>query len=174
MGLAADGEEPMAKVLVAYGSKMGGTAAIAGRVADGLREGGHEVTLAPADKVPPGEPWDAAVVGSAIYAGRWCREAVRLLKGLARSGRRPARMWLFHSGPLGDEHGDDPVALPRKVQALADRLGAEEALTFGGRLEAGAPGFIAQAMVRNGKGGDWRRLDQAEAWGRSLAGQLGG
>ena len=34
----------MAKVLVAYGSKMGGTEGIAARVADTLRGRGHEVT----------------------------------------------------------------------------------------------------------------------------------
>jgi len=164
----------MAKVLVAYGTKMGGTAEIAAKVADALRAHGHEVTLAAAGEVPRGESYDAAVVGSGIYAGRWRRDAVKLLKRLARSGDKPARVWLFHSGPLGDEHGDDPVVLPPGTQGPADRLGAEDVVTFGGRLEADAPGFIAGAMARNGKAGDWRRLEQAEAWGGAIAAELAG
>ena len=164
----------MAKVLVAYGSKMGGTAGIAARVADTLRGRGHQVTLAAAGKVPRRAAFDAAVVGSGLYAGRWRREAVRLLGRLARSAQKPSRVWLFHSGPLGDEHADDPVGLPKKVLASAERLGAEEVVTFGGRLPADAPGFVAKAMARNGMAGDWRRLDHAEAWANAIAGELAG
>lgn len=164
----------MAKVLVAYGSKMGGTAGIAERLADTLRGRGHQVTLAPAGKAPRKERFDAVVVGSGLYAGRWRREAVRLLERLARSGEKPSRVWLFHSGPLGDEHADDPVGLPKKVLASAERLGAEEVVTFGGRLPADAPGFVAKAMARNSMAGDWRRLDHAEAWANAIAGELAG
>ena len=163
----------MAKVLVAYGTKMGGTAGIAERVAEALRTRGHEVTLSPAGKVPRKEQFDAAVIGSGLYAGRWRREAARLLKRMARSGASPRRVWLFHSGPLGDDHADDPVLLPKSVQAAAERLGAEDVVTFGGRLEADSPGPIAQAMARNGMAGDWRQLDQAAAWGNAIADELG-
>jgi len=164
----------MAKVLVAYGTKMGGTAGIADRVADTLRGRGHQVTLAPAGKVPRRMGWDAVVVGSGLYAGRWRGEAVRLLKRLARPGEKPERVWLFHSGPLGDEHADDPVALPKKVQRLSAKLSAEDVVTFGGRLAADAGGFVAKAMARNDLAGDWRRLDHAEAWANSIAGSLPG
>lgn len=162
----------MARVLVAYGSKMGGTAGIAERIADTLQGRGHEVTLAPAREVPRRTAWDAAVVGSGLYAGRWRGEAVRLLKRLARPGEKPARVWLFHSGPLGDEHADDPAALPKRVQRLSAKLSAEDVVTFGGRLAADAGGFVAKAMARNAMAGDWRRLDHAEAWANSIAGSL--
>jgi menaquinone-dependent protoporphyrinogen oxidase len=173
MGVTLRREDLMAKVLVAYETKMGGTAGIAERVAEALRSRGHEVILAPAGKVPRREQFDAAVVGSGLYAGRWRAGAVRLLKRLARSGREMP-VWLFHSGPLGDEHADDPQAPPARVQALAERLGAHDVVTFGGRLAEGVQGFIAKAMARNGKAGDWRQLDQAAAWGNAIADELGG
>jgi len=165
----------MAKVLVAYGSKMGGTAGIAERIADTLKGRGHAVTLSAAGRVPREEAWDAAVVGSGVYAGRWRKEAVRLLRRVSRAPQRPARVWLFHSGPLGDEHADDPVALPEKVQALAERLGAEDVVTFGGRFREGdASGWITKAMASSGVLGDWRRLDHAEAWAHAIAEELAG
>lgn len=165
----------MAKVLVAYGTKMGGTAGIAERIADTLRGRGHQVTPAPAGEVPRGTTWDAAVVGSGLYAGRWRREAVGLLRRLARDSQKPAQVWLFHSGPLGDDHADDPVALPGKVQRLAERLGAQDVVTFGGRFrEEDASGFIAKAMAKGGVLGDWRRLDHAEAWANTIAESLAG
>lgn len=163
----------MAKVLVAYGSKMGGTAGIAEKVADALRARGHDVTLEPAGRVPRRAVFDAAVIGSALYGGRWRPEAVRLLKRLARSGHRPP-VWLFHSGPLGDDQADTPMPLPGKVRAAAERLGARDVVTFGGRLPGHARGFIARAMLRNGRGGDWRQLDQAAAWGNAIADELAG
>jgi menaquinone-dependent protoporphyrinogen oxidase len=161
----------MAKVLVAYGSKTGGTAGIAEKVAGALRERGHEVTLVPAGGVPRKGTWEAAVVGSALYAGRWRGQAVRLLKRLARTGSAP-RVWLFHSGPLDDDHADDPQPLPKKVEALAERLGAHDVVTFGGRLTGEGAGSIARAMIRHGKGGDWRQLDRAAAWGNAIADEL--
>ncbi|OFW55631.1 MAG: hypothetical protein A2V75_00805 [Actinobacteria bacterium RBG_16_70_17] len=164
----------MAKVLVAYGTKMGGTEVIAGRVAEALRSRGHEVTFAAAGDAPRKAQFDAAVIGSGLYAGRWRPEAVRLLQRLARRGGEPPRVWLFHSGPLGDDHADDPQAPPEKVQALAERLGAADVVTFGGRLSGDAGGFIAKAMVRNGKAGDWRQLDHAAAWANAIADELGG
>jgi menaquinone-dependent protoporphyrinogen oxidase len=174
MGPALRQEDAMAKVLVAYGTKMGGTKGIAERVADALRSRGHEVTLAPAREVPRKAQFDAAVIGSGLYAGRWRREAVRLLQRLARSGGKPPRVWLFHSGPLGEDLADEPQPLPKKVQPLAERLEARDVVTFGGRLAEEAEGFIAKAMARNGKAGDWRDLDQAAAWGNAIADELGG
>ena len=163
----------MAKVLVAYGTKMGGTQGIAERIAETLRSRGHEVNLTGAGDAPRKAQFDAAVVGSGLYAGHWRREAVRLLKRLARSGVAP-RVWLFHSGPLGDEHAADPQALPQKVQALAERLGAADVVTFGGRLTADAPGPITRAVARKVIAGDWRQLDHAAAWANAIADELGG
>jgi menaquinone-dependent protoporphyrinogen oxidase len=163
----------MAKVLVAYGTKMGGTAGIAERVAEVLRGRGHDVTLSPAGKVPRKARFDAAVVGSGLYAGRWRGDAVRLLKRLARGEAGP-RVWLFHSGPLGDEHAGDPMPLPPKVRKAAERLEAADVVTFGGRLDPETAGAIGKAMARNGMAGDWRQLDQAAAWGSAIADELGG
>jgi len=157
-------------VLVAYGSKRGGTTGIAVKVAETLSERGYEVTLQPAGKVEIKKGYDAAVIGSALYANRWQGEAVRLLKRLRRAGGIP--IWLFHSGPLGDERADEPQPVPKTVALLVEQLGAEDVVTFPGRLPMDAGGFIAKAMVRNGKGGDWRDFDQIGAWASMIADRL--
>jgi len=160
----------MKRVLVAYGSKRGGTAGIASKIAETLGERGFDVTLQPAGKVKVKKGYDAAVVGSALYAGRWRGEAVSLLKRLRRASGIP--VWLFHSGPLGDGRADEPQPVPGKVASLADQLGAPDVVTFPGRLPMDAKGFIAKAMVRNGKGGDWRDFEQIEAWASMIADTL--
>jgi menaquinone-dependent protoporphyrinogen oxidase len=154
------------RVLVGYGSKMGGTTGIAEKIAETLSERGLDVTLVPAGKAKAKQGFDAAGVGSALYAFRWQGEAVRLLRRLQRAG--VPRVWLFHSGPLGDE-ADEPQKVPGPVARLVEALRAEDVVTFGGRLTEDAEGSIAKAMVRNGKGGDWRDFEQIGAWASNIA-----
>ena len=161
----------MKRVLVAYGSKMGGTKGIAEAIADTLRQRGFGVTLTEASGVPKRETFDAAVVGSALYMTRWRRSAVGLLKRLAAQGG--ARVWAFHSGPLGDDQADDPQKPPRKVAALIEQLGAEDVVTFGGILAADAKEFPASAMAKK-LAGDWRDMEQVTAWANHIADELGG
>ena len=160
------------RVLVAYGTKMEGTAGIADRIAATLRDRGFEVTLCDAGDVSNASEYDGAVVGSAIYALRWRPEAVRLLKRFSRSS--PAMpVWLFHSGPLGDDDASVPQRLPKKVAALAEKLNVRDAATFGGRLPEDSGGPIARAMARDGQAGDWRDFGEITAWAERIANSLG-
>jgi len=159
------------RVLVAYATKMGGTAGIAGVIAETLRGRGFGVTLTPAGGVPERETFTTAVVGSALYMGRWRADAVRLLQRLA--GQGGARVWVFHSGPLGDDDHENPQSPPARVAALIEQLGAEDVVTFGGFLTPDARGFIASRMARGGQAGDWRDLDQVAAWANYIADELG-
>ncbi len=159
-------------VLVAYGSKMGGTKGIAKKVADTLAGEHFAVTLRSAGDMLHPEEFDAVILGSAIYATRWRREAVRLLGRLSRAGfDRP--IWLFHSGPIADDGSQDPQEFPAKVEKLAVHLNVKDRVTFGGRLPKDATGFIARSMVKQGRSGDWRDFDQIEVWAKDIARELG-
>jgi len=160
----------MTDVLVAYATKMGSTKEIAEAIGERLRAAGHEVTVLDAAQVRSVEHHGALVLGSGLYAGRWRREAVKLLK---RNEKllvdRPT--WLFHSGPLGKEL--TPQQAPRKVREIAARIGADEPVTFPGRLTAQtATGFIAKKMAQGDMGGDFRDFDEIRAWADRVAGQL--
>lgn len=68
------------RVLVAYGTKRGGTEALARAVANGLLEAGHSVDVLAATQVDALDRWDAVVVGGAPYAWFWHRNAQRFIK----------------------------------------------------------------------------------------------
>lgn len=161
----------MKRVLVAYGSRMGGTEEIAGRIADELRERGFAVDLMSGEQVRSVDGYDGVVVGSALYSTRWRPEAVKVLKRLAKL-HNPPPVWLFHSGPLGDDGAGEPQTAPRAVRKRAAKLGVAEVVTFGGRLPPDPPGLIATAMARNDMVGDWRDLDRVSAWAGSIADEL--
>jgi menaquinone-dependent protoporphyrinogen oxidase len=159
-------------VLVTYGTKMGGTAEIAKRIADTLGAENFSITLRPAKQAQHPEEFDAVVVGSALYALRWRREAVRVLKRLATAKfERP--VWLFHSGPIGDQEAGDRQKFPARVEKQAELLDVRDRATFGGRLAEDARGFIARSMVKQGRAGDWRDFEEIDLWAKGIALDLG-
>jgi menaquinone-dependent protoporphyrinogen oxidase len=160
----------MTRVLIVHASKRGGTAEIAESIGRRLSERGAAVDVVPANRAHHFRAYDAVVVGSALYGGRWRRAAVRAVRKLAHLSQ-PPQVWLFHSGPL-DELARDPQPLPGRVLDLAHNLGDPQVATFGGRLAPDTQGFIARAMVRNGKAGDWRDPDAIVAYADEIADRL--
>lgn len=167
----------MSRTLVAYAGRMGGTEGIARAIADEIRRAGIDVDLRPAAEVRSVTGYDAVVLGSAVYAGRWLRPARALLKRLvaSRDPADPVRVWLFHSGPLGADQATAEVPVPSRVAACAITLGADRPTTFGGRLEpASAKGFLARRMAAGSMAGDFRDFDRITAWAAAIAAQLRG
>lgn len=87
-------------VLVAYASKHGATEGIAMHIAERLRELGRDAEARTAEDVTDLGGVEAVVLGSAVYAGSWMKEAMELVH---RSADALALLpvWLFSSGPLG-------------------------------------------------------------------------
>jgi menaquinone-dependent protoporphyrinogen oxidase len=161
------------KVLVAYASKYGSTAGIAERVGQALREAGLEAEVQHAEKVDDLAPYGAVVLGSAVYAGQWLKEAATFLtENEAALAERP--VWLFSSGPTGE---GDPVELmkgwrfPENLQPVADRIGVRDLAFFGGVLDPQKLSFPEKMIVRALKAptGDFRDWDSIEAWAGSVA-----
>jgi menaquinone-dependent protoporphyrinogen oxidase len=162
------------KVLVAYASKRGSTAEIAEAVAATLAESGFEVDCEEATSVRSLEPYDALVLGSAVYMKRWRGDARRFLR---RNRRALAKLpfWVFSSGPVGDPAEDRPEwTEPSKIVASTERLGARGHVVFGGRLPAEPKGKIESAMVIGvpPEFRDRRDWDEIRAWAKTVAQEL--
>ncbi|MFH8769495.1 flavodoxin domain-containing protein [Streptomyces sp. NPDC017958] len=159
------------RVLVAYGTTNGSTAQIAETVAGVLVEEGMTAQARPARSVTSVGPYDAVIVGGALYAGRWHRDARRfLLRHHRELAERP--LWLFSSGPLDASASEWDIPPVPDVRHAMDRLTVTEHVTFGGCLEAGAKGPIARMLLRGGKGGDFRDVPAIEKWAAQIAAGL--
>ncbi|MGW2641813.1 flavodoxin domain-containing protein [Streptomyces sp. NPDC001348] len=159
------------KVLVAYGTTNGSTARIAEAVAQVLCKEGLTAEARPAPSVASIEMYDAVVVGGALYAGRWHKDARAFVRRHRRAlAERP--LWFFSSGPLDASAAQRNIPPVSGVQRAIDRLGAREHITFGGCLEEGARGRVARMIRRNGKGGDFRDFPAIEAWAQRLSEEL--
>jgi menaquinone-dependent protoporphyrinogen oxidase len=157
-------------ILVTFGSKRGGTAGLADMVANALRQEGFTVEVTPARAAKDVDRYQAVIVGGALYAFRWHRDARRFTKRHARQLRqRPT--WFFSSGPLDESATQKDIPPVKGVKALMDRVHAKGHVTFGGRLAPDAKGFPAGTMAKKNSG-DWRDPGQVRTWTHQVATQL--
>lgn len=68
-------EPSMESVLVCYQTRYGSTREIANQIAEVLERAGLRVTLIPISAVRDLTPFDAVVIGSPLYMGKWLAEA---------------------------------------------------------------------------------------------------
>jgi menaquinone-dependent protoporphyrinogen oxidase len=161
-------------VLVAYASKRGSTAEIAETVAATLRRADLEVDLEPAAEVTSLEPFDAVVLGSAVYMKRWRGDARHFLKK-HRKALRQMPFWVFSSGPVGDPANDNPEWVePSSLAAKVEEMGARGHVVFGGCLPAEPRGFMEKAMVEGTprEFRDRRDWSEIRTWAAEIATEL--
>ena len=123
-------------------------------------------------------PFDAIILGSAVYNRRWLRAAVRFGRrhGKETSGKKP--VWLFESGPIGSPQPRS--FLPAKDGGpIAARMGTVGPVAFSGRLRPEDVGRFARrrAQKTGGTGtpnifGDWRSFEGVRRWARRIGEDL--
>lgn len=173
------------RILVAFASRHGGTEGIADAVAAALREtavaaenGAAEDALSPAahhlvDVLGVGDVedvtgYDAVIVGSAVYVGRWMDSARRFVLAHA-SALRNRPVWLFSSGPVGDPAVPDTEAAD--AAELAELVDAQGTRTFAGRLRPAELSLPERARIRDvhAAEGDYRDWEEIREWAVDVA-----
>lgn len=163
-------------VLVAYASKYGATGEIARRIAQTLSTAGIPAVAHDVSTVTEPTRYHSIVVGSAVYAGHWLKEAAQFLEdNEAALVSRP--VWLFSSGPTG--HGDpstllDGWRLPANLEALAERIHACDTALFHGAIDLAKLGFGERLMIKAVKGaaGDFRDWAMIDRWASAIAEEI--
>jgi menaquinone-dependent protoporphyrinogen oxidase len=160
------------RVLVTAATKYGATAEIAQAIGEVLDEHGLEVRVFSPEQVEEVDGYDAAVVGGAVYAGRWLQPARELIERRAATlAGRP--VWLFSSGPLGDppKPEEDPVDVTELVAAT----GAREHRVFAGKLVRKQLSFPERAIVSALRvpEGDIRDWSEIRQWAAGIADAMG-
>jgi menaquinone-dependent protoporphyrinogen oxidase len=158
------------RVLVAVASRHGATRGIGLRITEKLSDAGIEATYADIDAQLSPQGFDAYVVGSAFYAGRWLSEAREFVKH-HRTEFAAAPVWLFSSGPVGEgPDGTDPIDL-QEMSLMATSRGHR---LFGGLLDHTKLGIFERAITSalRAPEGDYRPWPAIEAWSSEIAAEL--
>lgn len=151
----------MTRVLVAFASKHGSTREVAEAIARTLRELGHDVDCESAASVRTLDGYDGAVIGGAIYFGRWHKDAVRFCK--RHRSALATRPWaVFGMGPQTLEGSAVASSRAELDASLAKIPGAAPDLEtiFGGAVDPAKLRFPFSYMPA----GDARDWDAIRAW----------
>ena len=164
------------RVLVAYGTKYGATAGIAEKIGQVLREAGLTVDVTPAGQAGDPAVYQAVVLGSAVYIGRWRKDAAKFLRDNEKAlAERP--VWLFNSGPLGEgdaaEQAGD-LGFPKGLRPIADRIKVRDIAVFHGAVDLQKLNPLERWMFKNVKSpiGDFRDWNAIAAWAAAIAAEL--
>ena len=185
----------MPKVEVIYASRHGGTAGIAGWIAEVLQAEGVDAVVADAATRPDPRGFDAFVIGSGVYLGKWLPEGIEFLeRQQAILATRP--VWLFSSGPLPgsskNTDATDPLTLAlgpaegpgsgghRRIAELSSAIRPRDHRVFLGAFSPDdPPKTLPERVLRllpASKNilpvGDFREPAVVEAWAREIAASL--
>ena len=164
------------KTLVAYASKHGMTAEIAGKIGETLRQSGLQVDVLPVKSVKDAAIYKTVVLGSAVYIAMWRKDMVKFLeKNEKLLSERP--VWLFSSGPMGE---GDPIELsqgwrfPAAQKSLIERIKPRDVAIFHGVIDIKKMGFLEKWVLKNVKApaGDFRDWNAIALWSASIADAL--
>ncbi len=158
------------RVLVAFATKMGSNTEVANAIAEVLRAAGVEADAIPAREVRDLSPYGAVILGSALYAAHWQREANRLLIR-HREGLWVRSLWLYSSGPLDHCQAAQNLPIARHAAEIVGDLPYIEHRTFGGRLDPDTSGIDPQILATHPVG-DFRNWPAIRAWAADIAAVL--
>jgi menaquinone-dependent protoporphyrinogen oxidase len=160
-------------VLVAAASRHGATQEIAEMIGGVLQGLEIDIEVARLENVATVYPYEAFILGSAVYRGSWLRPARHFIaEHAAVLGSRPT--WLFSSGPIGaPPHA--AAAEPFDAGELVSAVAAREHRLFAGRLlDPHELGRVERVLVGalHVPSGDFREWGDVTAWavaiGRTL------
>ena len=164
-------------ILVTYASKYGATEEIAEKIGEVLRQAGLQADVLPVDGIRDLNPYKAVILGSAVYIGKWHKEAAEFLQTNEKIlANRP--VWLFSSGPTGE--GDpvellEGVRLPAALQPVADRIQPRDIAVFHGYINPDKINFIEKWAIKSlvkKPVGDFRDWDSIVTWSTTIADTL--
>lgn len=157
-------------VLLAYATRYGSTQEVAETIAAALRQAGLEVDLQPMQEVKRLDPYDAVLLGAAIYNTRWHPDAHQFLsKHQEALKQRPVA--IFALGPLSTSE----AAMLRSRHQLDKELEKYPWLkpvaleVFVGKMDPAKLGFLERMFSTASDHMDWEAI---RAWANVLPAQL--
>jgi menaquinone-dependent protoporphyrinogen oxidase len=169
----------MTYILVTYASKHNATAEIAKAIGEVLEQANASwVDIVPVEDVEDITPYDAVILGSAVYMGQWQPKAADFLtRHETELAQRP--VWLFSSGPIGEGDPKDLLKgwkFPEALQPIAERIKPHDIALFHGNLDSTKLNVIERIVVKGVKAptGDFRDWNVIRSWAYNIAQTLQG
>ena len=174
------------RALVIYGTRWGGTVAVAQKIGEALKAEGYSADVCDARQSPKNiESFDLVIVGSGVKADKWTKEAINFLEKNTLV-LRTKKVALFVSCQMADRTEKEvrEKAKMTYLEKVAEQFGLKPVSLgfFGGFLDfRRSHGLLVDVLIRVNrkslkKNGldthvvhDTRDWDGIETWARKLA-----
>lgn len=158
------------KVLIAVGSKYGSSREVARTIFGTLESQGFDVVLSDAADVRTVTPYNAVILGSAVYGGLWRRDASALAKD-HRDALKARDVWTFSVGIETVVVEGQPKD---EAYGIAESIGAHEHKRFTGALDLEKLNIGERALIRalDPPLGDFRDMADVRLWAENVGAQL--
>jgi menaquinone-dependent protoporphyrinogen oxidase len=164
-----------ARILVAYASKKGSTAEIARAIARELESAGMTVDVTGIESVASLDPYDALVLGTPVYAGKFLADIPAFVtRHSEKIARIPVAGFVTGIAPVYPEAGDPDDIAKKLAQAMAP-VKPVAVTMFAGKFEPREHGILVRSIGKVMKipAGDFRDWGSISAWARELPGKMG-
>ncbi len=159
------------RTLVVVASRHGATRDIADAICRELVANSIACIQLDATDDPDPSDYDAVIIGSAVYYGRWLKPARRYVHKHQQTLYQRA-VWAFSSGPA--DARPPAQSGTRGTPDLLGPISPVEHVTFGGRIDTHRLSRLERLVVRAiGTGdADYRDWSVIQTWARSIAATL--
>lgn len=168
------------KILVAFATKYGATQGIAERITAQLIAEGHDAEAKPVTDIATVVGYEAFVVGSGAFFGKWQNEAHEFVaRNAAVLAGHPT--WFFSSGPVGPDALDDKgreqtkMAIPTDFGEFRGTIHARDEKVFFGAFDPDKVPVLVKAMRimpaarKVLPAGDYRDWAAIDGWATAIA-----
>lgn len=159
------------RILVAYATRAGSTAEIAGAIAETLAARGYAVDVKPVKEKPNLAGYTAVVLGSAIRMGNWLPEMVKFIEAnQAALAALPTALFTVHMLNTGDDEASR-AARTAYLKAVRPLLPDAEAVYFAGKMDFARLSFLDRAIAKMVKAveADQRDWDAIRRWAGTVS-----
>jgi len=152
------------KILIVVASKAGSTTEIAKFMADELNKAGADAAVLTPDKVTSLTGYNAVIIGSPIYMGKWLSEAREFVENNQQILNKMSVAYFFSCLTL-----TDPAKKHEAENYLADQRKLVEPLSLGrfaGKMDYSKVSFFNRMMAKmvGTKEGDYRDWKAIKEW----------
>ena len=155
------------KILVAYATKAGSTAEVAAEIGRVMESKGDcQVDVHPVGKVKEVGGYDAAIIGSAIRAGKWLPEATKFVEK-HRDALSQVPLALFTVClTLSEDTEENRRTVATYLDPMREVVQPVDVGLFAGVMDSSKLPFILRLMMKKMKSpeGDFRDWEAIRAW----------
>jgi len=163
-------------IAIVYETKYGSTKEIAERIKVDLESNAIVVDLKKPTETICWEQYDAFILGSGIYAGKWLPKIEKLIKSRTEE-LSEKKVWFFSNGPTGDNPIEETIKewkFPAYMASFLSAIKPQDVVVFKGKMELEKMNFLERFIITKMKApvGDFRNWEEIESWTQKITSTL--